>query len=421
MEHANPSRREFLKQGAGLVALGATVPAFLAQTVQAASKRNRRALRDGERILVVLQLAGGNDGLNTVVPVTNDAYYRARPRLALKPADTLRLDDDFGLHQRATGLKTLFDAGMLGVIHAVGYPNPNRSHFKSMDIWHTASPDGKRHEGWLGRYFDNNCRGTDPCARDTGIALMAQAPLALRGQRFMPLAFERPDALNWTAAVRPRPTGKVVTALNQPRPIDPPQPETHLEYLRRVALDARLSAEKIQWATRDRERGGRMAGGAVGRSLRTVAQLIGAGMHTRVYYVSQTGFDTHANQANRHARLMDELGAGLAAFFEQLERQGDLERVLVMSFSEFGRRVAENGSQGTDHGAGGTMFLAGAGVQGGLHGQPPDLDRLDNGDIAHTTDFRDVYATVLKDWLRTKPERVLGGPRPPLDLLKRGR
>jgi uncharacterized protein (DUF1501 family) len=422
MNEQYTTRRAFLRQGASLVALAGTVPAFLAQTVEAAAKRSGpRALRDGDRILVVLQLAGGNDGLNTVVPVTDDAYYRARPRLAIPAKETLKLSGDFGLARSATGLKSLYDTGRLAIVHAVGYPNPNRSHFKSMDIWHTASPDGRMHDGWLGRYFDSTCRGADPCDSTEGIALTAESPLAMRGNQFLPLAFERPDTLEWHAAARPASTGRVVTKLNQPRPIDPRTPETNMEYLRRVALEARLSAEKIQWATRDRQRGGAGPGGALGRDLRTVAKLIGAGLRTRVYYVSLGGFDTHANQANRHANLLRDLGAALMDFFQMLKAQGDIDRVLVMSFSEFGRRVAENGSQGTDHGAGGISFLAGAAVSGGLHGQPGDLVNLEHGDVRHSTDFRSLYASVLDDWLGVRHAHILGGEFATLDLINRKR
>jgi uncharacterized protein (DUF1501 family) len=412
-------RREFLRAAAAFVALTPTVPAFLSQTVQAAKRGGGRKFSADERILVVLQLAGGNDGLNTVVPVTNGLYYKVRPKLAVPRDKTLKLDDDFALHGAAEGLKKLHDAGLLAVVHGVGYPNPNRSHFRSMDIWHTAAPDGRRYEGWLGRYFDNSCRGADGCSAEAAIALMEEAPLALRGQRFLPLAFEKPDKLGWMAATDMPATGKVVAGLNQPRPVDAPQPQTPLQYLRRVGLTARMSAERIQWATQHGRAGWEFPKSEVGRNLEIVAKLIAAGLPTRVYYVSHGGYDTHANQANRHERLLRELGEALYAFLAAMKAQGNLDRVLLLSFSEFGRRVAENGSQGTDHGAAAATFLAGGRVTAGLHGTPPDLASLDDGDLRHTTDFRSLYATVLGDWLGINPTALLGGEFARLPLLRR--
>lgn len=416
-------RRDFLRNGASLVALGATVPSFLANTVLAAGKSGRR-FRDDERILVVLQLAGGNDGLNTIVPITNDAYYRARPKLGIKKDNTLRINDDLGFNDAAKGFKDLFDAGYLSLIQNVGYPNPNRSHFHSMDIWHTASPDGSQHNGWLGRYFDNQCRGSDGCDAQRGVALMPQSPLALRGERFMPLAFEEPDELSWSSAVPGPDTGRVVRELNQPQPGDPAKPVTELQYLRRVALKARISSEQIHDATRSRQpsRGvRRRRGGQLAESLQTVADLIGAGIKAQVYYVSHGGYDTHANQANSHGRLLGELADAVSQFMQTLKSRGDHQRVLIMSFSEFGRRVAENGSGGTDHGAAAPMMLISPAVKGGVVGANPDLSNLDAGDIRYGVDFRDVYAEVLHRWLGASPEKLINRPTGALDLFDRRR
>ena len=414
-------RRAFLRSGASLVALGATAPAFLAHTVFAETRgRRRKAFAADERILVVIQLAGGNDGLNTVIPVDHDVYQRVRPRLAIRRADALRLDDDFCLHGDADGLKELYDAGALAIVHGVGYPNPNRSHFKSTDIWQSAAPNLRQTDGWLGRYFDNTCRGEPECDPARAIALTSETPLALRGERFLPLAFERPENLAWQSAVRGYRVGQVISELNQPLPNDPPQPQSALEYLRHVALQARINAQDIREAAGTRHSPVDFPRTDLGRSLETVSRLIGGGLRTRVYYVSLTGFDTHARQAADHARLLVQLGEALMAFFRALKAQGDLERVLVMTFSEFGRRVAENASAGTDHGTAAPMFLAGAQVRGGLHGTAPDLDNLDaSGDLRFTTDFRSVYAAVLKDWLGSQPERTLGDEIKPMELIAR--
>lgn len=414
------NRRDFLRNGASLVALGATVPSFLAESVYASAKRKSRS---DERILVVLQLAGGNDGLNTIVPVTNDDYYRARPKLAIAKDKTLRINDDLGFADSAKGFKDLFDAGYMSLIQNVGYPNPNRSHFHSMDIWHTASPDGRQHEGWLGRYCDNQCAGAGGCDAERGIALMPQTPLAMRGKRFMPLSFESPDDLSWQSAVPGRDTGEVVRELNQPQPGDPPQPQSELHYLRRVALKARISSEQIHQATRGRtgSAGSRRPrrGGRLSQSLQTVADLIAAGIKAKVYYVSHGGYDTHANQANSHGRLLTELSSALSQFVQRLKSQRDLDRVMIMSFSEFGRRVAENGSGGTDHGAAAPMMLVGSQVKAGVVGSNPDLKNLDAGDLRYGVDFRDVYAEVLRRWLSTSPENLINRKSGALNLIKR--
>ena len=421
------NRRDFLRRGASFVALGATVPSFLAHTVYAAGRRGRR-LRGTQRILVVVQLAGGNDGLSTIIPVTNDDYYRLRPKLAVAPKGTLTINDDLAFPGSATGLKKLYDGGLVSIIQNVGYPNPNRSHFHSMDIWHTASPDGKQRDGWLGRYFDNQCRGEDSCDPQRGIAVMPETPLAMRGRKFMPLAFSDPTDLSWQAAVPRRTAAQTVEAMNQPQPGDPQQPVTELQYLRRVALKARISSEQIYRATAGRThnpptpraRRPRRRGGALAASLDTVANLIGAGIQAGVYYVSHGGYDTHANQSNTHARLMGELGEALSGFMQRLKSQGDLDRVLVMTFSEFGRRVAENASGGTDHGTAAPMMLIGPRVKPGVVGPNPQLTNLDAGDLRYALDFRDVYATVLQDWLDASPQIILNRPAGAIDCIRRG-
>ncbi|NOX58395.1 MAG: DUF1501 domain-containing protein, partial [Planctomycetes bacterium] len=213
-------------------------------------------------------------------------------------------------------------------------------------------------------------------------------------------------------------TSRVVTALNQPQRGDPKKPETSLEFLRRVALDARLSAEQIQDATQRHNDPANFPRNGLGASLQTVYRLIGAGLNTRVYYLSHTGYDTHARQQGRQANLMGDLGDGLLAFVRALKARGDLDRVAIMVFSEFGRRVAENASAGTDHGAAAPMFVLGGKINPGLHGTMPDLTKLDNGDLRFTTDFRSVYATMLEKWLKVDPARILGGAFPPLDLIR---
>jgi len=416
------TRREFLHKGLSLICVGATVPTFLQRSALALDDpRDVRLTRSRpgvpeDRILVVVQLAGGNDGLNTLVPFHSDAYYRARPTLAIPADQVIKLDAELGFHPAAVGLKSLYDDGHLCVVQQVGYPNPNRSHFRSMDIWHTASPDGRLHEGWIGRYFDNCCRGEpDPKA---GIALTAEAPLALRGQKFAPIAFSRPEMLNLRPVDGRMATRSAIASLNRPdaeRKDGPPV--STLDFLTRTALDAQVAADDIRRAAA-RDDGARFPESQLSQSLRTVSRLIAANLPTRVYFVSLSGFDTHARQANRHRQLLEQLGQALQAFIQALAKQGNLGRTLVMTFSEFGRRVAENGSAGTDHGEAAPMFLLGGDVRAGLCGPTPQLENLNRGDLPFAIDFRQVYAAVLSDWLGADATRLLGGRFDPPDIFR---
>ncbi len=414
------SRRDLLTGGLTLLSTAATLPAFLGGAIRALAQDSRPARHnDSERILVVVQLAGGNDGLNTIVPLGNAAYRKARPRLAIHDRDALKLEGDVGLHPAAVGLKELFDQQRLAIVQAVGYPNPNRSHFTSMDIWHCADPNLRKHDGWLGRYFDNCCPGADPDPI-AGVALMPEAPLAMQGERFAPLAFENPEALRWRFAADDPRAEAAFQKLNNTDGDLPTGGSRLADYLQRAALDALLGAEDIRNAAggttrRPARRGG---GGELAASLDLVVKMITADLPTRIYYVSMGGFDTHSGQEGRHRTLMTQLGNALKDFLDDLEQHKLLDRVLVLTFSEFGRRVRENASGGTDHGEAAPMFLAGSKVRGGVHGDLPSLDNLHRGDLPFQTDFRRVYATVLKDWLKVKPEAALGGNFQPLKLLR---
>lgn len=424
------TRRHFLRNGLTLLGAAATVPTFLDRTALAMAAppgKNARKTDDAP-ILVVLQLAGGNDGLNTIVPVRQDAYYRARPQLAIQRKDALSLSDDIALHPAAAGLKELYDDGLVGIVQSVGYPNPDRSHFRSTDIWETADPETRIHRGWLGRYFDCTCKGNEQPDPKAGIALTGEAPLALQGDRFNPVAFGSPEQLNWQPGRVSPAARRAFEALNGGEDDHTPDGKlksiTPLDYVQRTALDARMAARDIQRAAGGGgggRLGGRAAGGggALASSLRTVARMIGAGLPTRIYYVSLGGFDTHAGQTGRHNQLMRELGDGLKAFVTELRESKQLDRVMLMTFSEFGRRVAQNASQGTDHGAAAPMFLVGSGVRPGLHGDSPNLDRLDeNGDLRWAVDFRSVYSEVLSRWLRADARQILGGQFKPLKLVR---
>lgn len=437
------TRREFITGSLGLLSAAGTMPIFLGSTLKALAGDEAAGKKKGDRILVVVQLAGGNDGLNMVVPYSQDEYYKMRPGIAIKKENVLKLEDGVGFHPAATGLKELYDDGKLAVIQGVGYPNPNRSHFSSMDIWHTADPNMKLRGGWVGRYFDACCKGDDPGPEPIeGIALMGETPLAMQGEKFAPLAFNDANTLTWRAGERDKRADDVFRKLNgavstgdssadssasasKPPAGESRKPRTSediAQYLQRAALKAQVGADDIKAAAggaklgdRSRQRGNR---GQLGNQLQLVARMIAAELPTRVYYVSMGGFDTHSGQLGRHQQLMQQLGEGLKDFMDTLKESKLDDRVLVMTFSEFGRRVQENGSGGTDHGEAAPMMLIGSKLRPGVHEKHPDLATLHRGDLAFGVDFRRIYATILRDWLATKPEKIIGTGFQPMPLLK---
>ncbi len=420
-----------------------TLPVFLEKTffaldAMAADSLTQTATGKDSTILVVLQMAGGNDGLNMVVPYADDVYHRVRPQLALPADKILRLNSYAGLNPGLTGLKSLFDEGHLGVVQGVGYPNPNRSHFRSTEIWQTASDaDRFETEGWLGRYFDNCCQGADPTV---GVAIGEETPAAFAAKTPTGVTFSHPEQFRW----RPSETagGKMSSEefffrqLNgSAESADTPgvvatdgdsigaiagKTKTDLsalDFLQRTALDAQLSSDKIRAIARKHKSTVTYPPGQLGSGLSVIARMIAGGLPTRVYYVSQGGFDTHAGQFNAHERLMGELNDALVAFVADLKQQKNFDRVLLLTFSEFGRRVAENANGGTDHGTAAPMFLVGGAVKPGLFGKYPSLTDLDNGDLKFNTDFRSVYGTVLDNWLRAPSQLVLGRKFPALPFV----
>ena len=434
------TRREFLRTSMLGAAATWTLPVFLEKTffaldAMAANAVTQTATGKDGTILVVLQLAGGNDGLNTVVPYADDAYHRARPRLALPDEQILTIDHHVGLNPKLAGLKSLYEEGHLAIVQGVGYPNPNRSHFRSTEIWQTAS-DADRNEthGWLGRYFDNCCSGADPTI---GVAIGEEMPKAFAAKNSTGITFSRPEQFRWRASASN--TGHMSTEEiffrqlngfdeeNTPAATDGASigtlPGTSksdlstLDFLQRTALDAQLSSDKILAIARKYKSTIPYPQGQLAASLNTIARMIAGGLTTRVYYASQGGFDTHAGQFNTHERLITELNDTIAAFVADLKQQGNFERVLLITFSEFGRRVAENANGGTDHGTAAPMFVLGGRVKPGLFGKHPSLTDLDHGDLKFNTDFRSVYGTVLDSWLNTPSQIVLGRKFPSLAIL----
>jgi len=435
------TRREFLRTTVLGSAMAWTVPTFLANTFTAlhsaaADKATQIVTGKDSPILVVLQMAGGNDGLNTVVPFANDHYRKARPQVGIKSEKVLKLNDALGLHPALVGFKSLYDAGQLGVIQGVGYPNPNRSHFRSTDIWMTAS-DANRYEkqGWIGRYFDSNCDGCDPTV---GLAVGRQMPLAFAAKEPKGVAVENPSNYRFQGK-SPVEQGEMDTTEESYRKLnlmdedpaassgasvggiagDPMHMGAPLDFIERTALDAQVSSEQIRAIASKVQNTATYPGTQLGNSLKLVAKLIGGGLPTRVFYVSQGGYDTHTNQGGTHDRLLKDLGDSVKAFTDDLKAQGNMQRTLVMTFSEFGRRVSENGSQGTDHGAASSMFVIGNQVKAGLLGEYPSLAPGDlfQGDLKYKVDFRSVYASVLEQWLKTKSEPVLGRKFQPLAVV----
>lgn len=414
------TRRAFITRGLTLASGAVTIPYFLQKSavVMAQSHTGLSSMAGvpQDRILVVVQLAGGNDGLNTVVPFRHDAYYRARPGIGIPRDQVLELarGADVGLHPAMTGLKAMYDDGMLTVIQGVGYPNPNRSHFKSTDIWETARTNGIG-DGWIGRYFDNQCSGEpgagDACSGCQGVAIGRAAPIAMQGRQYKPISFETPDLFRWTGLdLHPSMSAPYQDILRTE--VDPAieSSNPNAAFLMRTALDAQVSSDRIRKAV-ESEPLVRYPNSALARQLAMVASMIRAGLETRVYYVSMGGFDTHAGQGGAnggHARLLGQFADAVRAFYQDLKAQENDSRVLTMTFSEFGRRVGQNASGGTDHGAAAPMFMFGPAARAGIHGSQPSLTDLDAGDLKYHTDFRSVYATVLDNWLKADSTKVLG-------------
>ncbi len=418
------TRRIFLQQGITLASLVATVPWFLEKSALGMLPADLRVTSQAgvpeDRILVVVQLGGGNDGLNTVIPYGSDDYYRLRPQLAIAAPNAnngaLQLDSKIGigLHPNLTGFKELMDSGRMAIVQGVGYPNPNRSHFASMDIWHTGKSQG-RGNGWIGRYVDNACNGSPQA--DAEIAIGRTAPLAMFGELHKPVAFENARLFQWTGKELPGSLEAPYEAMNRAGALDGVAAGSQAAFLMRTALDAQLSSDRIR-AAMDKTPLVSYPNSQLATQMKSIGAMIRDQMKTRVYYASIAGFDTHGGQAGAHGNLMRQVGDALLAFQNDLKAQGNDTRVVTVVFSEFGRRVNQNASGGTDHGTAAPMFLMGAGVNGGVHGTHPSLTDLDQGDLKFTCDFRSVYATVLEQWMGAPSKKILGATYPTLKLLR---
>jgi uncharacterized protein (DUF1501 family) len=389
------SRREFLAQGLYGIGVGAGLPLVLSRTTAALTAQalaGTSVEKHPERILVVIELAGGNDGLNTVVPYSDPAYYRARPKLGITEHDAIKAGEGFGFHPSMVGFERLYKDGMLGVVHGCGYDHPSLSHFSSMGFWHTGVPNGGESYGWLGRLAD---RTYDTHTRNMIVNVGNSQSLAVRSASHPPLVFDDPARFRRDGADDEK---RALAELSRPRTTT----NATLEFLAATAQNATESSDFVRQTTGDYQTPIDYGiGGGLSNNLRRVTSLIAAGMPTRLYYVTYAGnsFDTHVQQADLHSRLLMYTADAVHGFVADLKRLGRADEVAVMIFTEFGRRVEENGSLGTDHGTATPMFIVGKPVRGGFYGKHPSLTDLDDGNMKMTTDFRRVYATLIKEWL----------------------
>ena len=384
-------RKEFLQIGS-LASASLLMPQFLRAFEKPAS------VPPGNKVVVVIQFSGGNDGLNTVIPVRNDIYYKSRPRLGIKETDALSVTDDAALNPALTAFRDLYHDGNLGILNSVGYPNPNRSHFRSMDIWQSASTSEQYlYSGWLGRYLDAQCKG---CGKPTqALEIDDMLSLSLKGELQKGLAFKDPAKLYKSS------NEKLFKDLSNAHT----SAEPALDYLYKTMGDTLNSADYIFKQSKLHSSSHTYPATEMGKNLKTISSLIMSDINTKVYYVSLGSFDTHINQDNQQKRLFTELNGAIKAFTSDLKLNNRFEDVLIMTFSEFGRRVAQNASNGTDHGTANNMFFISGGLkQKGLLNAMPNLADLNDGDLKHTVDFKEVYATVLNHWLGANDNLILG-------------
>lgn len=393
-------RRKFIKNSA-LASSLFLVPSFVKAFESVATKQL------GYKRLVIIQLAGGNDGLNTIIPHNNDLYYNARPRLAITK-DIIKLNDDLGFHPSLAPLRNLYDKGELSIINNVGYPNPVRSHFRSMDIWQTASgSDEYLQSGWLGRYLDKY--GKKPY---NAIEMDEQLSLAMKGEHFNGIATNDYKVLHRTAK---DPYFKNV--LNHYN--DTHLSEHNLGYLYQTMIEAKSSAKYIYENTQVKLSQQDYPQNGFGKQLKNVAQFINSGLDTKVFYTSLGGFDTHANQQNKQSRLLSQYAESVSAFIKDLKRNETFEDTLILTFSEFGRRVKQNAANGTDHGAANNVFIIGKQLKkAGFYNDLASLNDLDtNGDLKYSIDFRSVYATILSQWMDVSTEGILPSKQKSLNFI----
>jgi uncharacterized protein (DUF1501 family) len=404
------TRREFLYSGLAMVSTLGSVPTFLSQAGSAMADTSMRTSSKAgvpeDRVLVVIQLSGGNDGLNTVIPYGADEYHKARPQLGLDAKQVLALNQSagIGLHPSMKEIHELVGQEQANVVQGVGYPNPNRSHFASMDVWHTGDTRGGEH-GWLGKALDQT-RDANSSEMDI-VAIDQQAPLATVGQQTRPVTFTNPHTLDWDPQHGNKHLRQAYQQMHQQNAASGGAGDP-ASFVHRTACNAQVASRQVRQAV-GRKPKTKFPNSGLGRQLQKVAAMIADELPTRVYYVAMGGFDTHAGQAGKHENLLQQFSQAVDAFQRELKATGDHSRVVTMAFSEFGRRVNQNASGGTDHGTAGPLFLFGDHVRPGLLGQHPPMSNLRNNDLRHTVDFRCIYSSLLEQWLKLDSGPSLGG------------
>ena len=384
-------RRNFIKNSA-FASTAMMVPSFLKGYPQGGLLGSRSG-----KVLIVIQLSGGNDGLNTVIPYGNDIYYRGRPTLAIQQSNVIKLNDELGWNPSLAPLRSVYDQGEISIINNVGYPNPDRSHFRSMDIWHTASSSSEfLSSGWIGRYLDNNCVGCDTAHH--ALEMDDSLSLALKGKNRSGFAVNDLNQLKKTS------NNDFLKAVSQ----HPDHEEENVAYLYKTMIDTQSSANYLHERSRTHKSKVTYPQTPFSKDLKQVAELITADTDTRIYYITLGGFDTHAFQQKKQNRLLKQYAEGVAAFIKDLKQNNLFDDTLIMTFSEFGRRVQQNGSGGTDHGTANNVFLMGGDLRKkGFYNKGPNLLNLDNGDLKYEIDFRSIYANLLEDWLGSKTTGIL--------------
>jgi uncharacterized protein (DUF1501 family) len=420
------NRRQFLGRtlaGTSLLSVGTLVPQFIARTALAAEAGSK------ETVLVIIEMTGGNDGLNTVIPYADDLYHKNRPTLRQTKQQVVVVDDHVGLNSGMKGLEPMLKEGHVAIVQGVGYPNPDRSHFESMDVWQSADPKRATPNGWVARSVADlqDKKGNVPVMQIGEKRL----PLALQGAPGGVVSINSTVPYKLDLGTQDPGRQKVRRQLLEElaKPAEAAERDDLLQFVQRRQLQTYTTLDRLQDLLKNQQQmtqngffsqatGRFYQGNTLPTKLNLIAQIIQRNFGTRVFYVAMDGYDTHSSQADMHRNLLGEVADGIANFFNVLKNSKDDSRVLVMTFSEFGRRVQENGSRGTDHGAGSCLFVAGPGVKGGAITPHPSLSDLDAGDLKHHTDFRQVYATLLDKWLACDSRAVLNGEFKHLDMLK---